>query len=137
MEDARMKILHVGKFYPPHMGGIETHVQVLCRELQKRVDVEVLVASETQETEEFWDDEVKVTRVGTRFKLSGAPICPALSGRIRRAKADIAHIHLPNPPAILSYLASGHRGKVIATYHSDIVRQELMAKAFDPILRRF
>lgn len=137
MIDKAMKVLHVGKFYPPHMGGIETHVQVLCRQLQKRVDVEVLVASETKDDEEFWDDGVKVTRVGTRFKLSGAPVCPGLSGKIRRAKADLVHLHLPNPPAILSYLASGHRGQVVATYHSDIVRQQLLAKAFDPILRLF
>ena len=137
MTAKRMKILHVGKFYPPHMGGIETHVQVLCRELQKRVDVEVLVASETKNDEEFWDEGVKVTRVGTRFKLSGAPVCPGLSGKIRRAKADVVHLHLPNPPAILSYLASGHRGEVVATYHSDIVRQQFLAKAFDPILRFF
>ncbi len=137
MIDGRMKVLHVGKFYPPHMGGIETHVQVLCRELQKLVDVEVLVASETKDDEELWDDRVKVTRVGTRFKLSGAPVCPGLSRKIRRAKADIVHLHLPNPPAILSYLASGHRGQVVATYHSDIVRQQFLAKAFDPILRLF
>ncbi len=137
MSGERMKVLHVGKFYPPHMGGIETHVQVLCRKLQERANVEVLVASETNDEEVFWDDRVKVTRVGTRLKLSGAPLCPGLSGKIRRAKADIVHLHLPNPPAILSYLASGHRGQVVATYHSDIVRQQFLAKAFDPILRLF
>jgi rhamnosyl/mannosyltransferase len=133
----RIKVLHVGKFYPPHMGGIETHVQVLSRELQKRADVEVLVASETKDDEEFWDEGVKVTRVGTRFKVSGAPVCPSLSSKIRHAKADIVHLHLPNPPAILSYLASGYRGPVVATYHSDIVRQQFLAKAFDPVLRFF
>src|SRR6185436_9399810 len=133
----RMKVLQVGKFYPPHMGGIETHVQVLCRELQKRADVEVLVASETKDDEEFWDEGVKVTRVGTRFKVSGAPVCPRLSSKIRRAKADLVHLHLPNPPAILSYLASGYRGPVVATYHSDIVRQQFVAKAFDPSLQFF
>lgn len=137
MIDGRMKVLHVGKFYPPHMGGIETHVQVLCRKLQQLVDVEVLVAAETNADEEFWDEGVKVTRVGTRFKLSGAPVCPGLTRRITRAQADIVHLHLPNPPAILSYLASGHRGPVVATYHSDIVRQQFLAKAFDPILRSF
>jgi rhamnosyl/mannosyltransferase len=119
------------------MGGIETHTQVLCKELQRSFDVEVLVASETSETKEFRDEDVKVTRVGTSFKVSGAPVCPSLSSKIRRAKADIVHLHLPNPPAILSYLLSGYRGPVIATYHSDIVRQQWMAKAFDPILRLF
>ena len=137
MTNSRMKVLHLGKFYPPHMGGIETHVQVLAWELQQRVDVEVLVASETTEDEEFVDGDIKVTRVGTRFKISGAPVCPGLARRIRLAKADIVHLHLPNPPAILSYLASGQRGPVIATYHSDIVRQQFLAKAFDPILRIF
>jgi rhamnosyl/mannosyltransferase len=119
------------------MGGIETHVQVLCRQLQKHADVEVLVASETKDTEEFCDGQVKVTRLGTRFMFSSTPICPALAGKIRRAKADIVHLHLPNPAAILSFLASGYRGPVIATYHSDIVRQAWMARAFDPILRLF
>ena len=137
MSNERMKILHIGKFYPPHMGGIETHVQVLCRELQKRADVEVLVASETKKDEQFWDEQVKVTRVGTSFKISGAPVCPSLTRKIRKAKADIIHIHLPNPPAILSLLASGFRTPVVATYHSDIVRQQRLATAFDPILSFF
>lgn len=132
-----MKVLQVGKFYPPHMGGIETHVQVLCRQLQGRADVEVLVANESKETEEFWDDEIKVTRLATRFNFSTAPICPQLPGSIRRAKADIVHLHLPNPPAILWFLANGYRGPVIAAYHSDKVRQAWMAKAFDPILSLF
>jgi rhamnosyl/mannosyltransferase len=137
MSNRRVKVLHVGKFYPPHMGGIETHMQVLCRELQNEIDVEVLVANDTARDEESWEGRVKITRVGTRFSISSAPICPSLPAKIRRAKADIVHLHLPNPPAILALLASGYRGAVMATYHSDIVRQEKMARLFDPILRKF
>ena len=137
MANNRIKVLHVGKFYPPHMGGIETHLQVLCRELQSEIDLEVLVANDGARDEEFWEGRVKVTRVGTPFSISSAPVCPSLPAKIRRAKADIVHLHLPNPPAILALLASGYRGAVIATYHSDIVRQEKMAKLFDPILRTF
>lgn len=132
-----MKVLQVGKFYPPHMGGIETHMQVLCRELQDAVDVEVLVANDTSRDEESWEGRVKITRVGTRFSISSAPVCPSLPTKIRRAKAEIVHLHLPNPPAILALLASRYRGLVVATYHSDIVRQEKMAKLFDPILHAF
>jgi len=119
------------------MGGIETHVQVLCRELQKYVDVEVLVASDTTADDEFRDGDVKVTRVGTSFSASSAPVSFALPRLIRHAEADIIHLHLPNPPAILALLLSGYRGKVIATYHSDIVRQQFMGKLFEPILRLF
>src|SRR5262249_47101797 len=116
---------------------IETHMQVLCRELQNEIDVEVLVANDSARDEESWEGRVKITRVGTRFSISSAPVCPSLPAKIRLAKADIVHLHLPNPPAMLALVASGYRGAVIATYHSDIVRQEKMAKLFDPILRTF
>src|ERR1043165_8290965 len=135
--DQRLRILHVGKFYPPHMGGIETHLQVLCSELQNEVDVEALVANDTSRDEESWEGRVKITRVGTRLSISSAPVCPSLPAKIRRAKAEIVHLHLPNPPAILALLASRYRGPVVATYHSDIVRQEKMAKLFDPVLHAF
>src|ERR1041385_3066906 len=137
MSDSRMKVLHVGKFYPPHMGGIETHMQILCRQLQSEIDLEVLVASDSPRDEELWEGAVKITRVGKRFAISGAPVCPSLPAKIRRSGADIVHLHLPNPPAILALLASGYRGAVITTYHSDIVRQERMAKLFEPILHLF
>jgi rhamnosyl/mannosyltransferase len=67
--------------------------------------------------------------------LQSAPICPDLVRRIRHAAADIIHIHWPNPSAVLAYLASGHRGRLIITYHSDVVRQRTLAAAFTPILR--
>jgi glycosyltransferase involved in cell wall biosynthesis len=44
------------------------------------------------------------------------------------------HLHLPNPAAAAAWLASGNRGKLIITYHSDIVRQKYIAKVVEPIL---
>jgi glycosyltransferase involved in cell wall biosynthesis len=131
-----LRVLHVGKFYPPHKGGMESHLHALCGQLRGRLDVEVLVSSDDRRTTEEVVDSVKVTRVGTLFDLAAAPVCPETVGRIRRSRADIVHIHLPHPTAILAYLASGHRGRLVFTYHSDIVRQKVLSKLFWPVLRR-
>ena len=40
-----MKILHVGKYYPPVPGGMERVLQLLCEGERREVDSRVLVAS--------------------------------------------------------------------------------------------
>jgi glycosyltransferase involved in cell wall biosynthesis len=131
-----LKALHVGKFYPPYMGGMETHLQALCESLQPRINVQVIVANQHRQSVIDQVHGVNVTRAGSLFNLSTAPICPRMIRAMRTARADLMHIHLPNPMAILAYFASGYRGKLVVTYHSDIVRQKAVGRAFEPILRR-
>ena len=56
---------------------------------------------------------------------------------IRSARADLVHVHLPNPAAVVAMLASGYRGPTIVTWHSDVVRQRVLAKLFQPLLNVF
>lgn len=135
-DSSRLRVLHVGKFYPPTMGGIETHLQNLCNELRDHVDVKVLVSNAGPDTVEDMVDGIPVTRVGTKATLSAAPISPGLVSRIRRETADIVHLHHPNPIAVMAYLMSGNRGKLVITYHSDIVRQKSLGRLFQPFLER-
>jgi glycosyltransferase involved in cell wall biosynthesis len=130
----KLKVLQIGKFYPPHMGGIETHLEGLCSELRKFVDLRVVVASDNKRTTNQVLDDVAVLRAGTICTLASAPICPQMVSQIRKAKADVVHLHLPNPAAVLAYLASRHRGPLILTYHSDTVRQKVLGRLFQPIL---
>jgi len=132
----RPRVLHVGKFYPPHMGGIETHLQTLCRELNKSVDLRVVVASDDNRKTEEPVEGVEVVRVPTWLTLASTPLCPGMIAEIRRSEADIVHIHLPNPMAVLAYLASGHKGHLVVTYHSDTVRQKVLGALFEPFLHR-
>ncbi len=134
--EKKLRVLQVGKFYPPHAGGMESHLEALCTQLKNSVDLEVLVSSSNGDrTIREVVDGVKVTRLSKLFSLRSAPICPQMVSHIRASNADIVHLHLPNPGAILSYLASGHRGRLVVTYHSDIVRQKVLSRFFDPILR--
>lgn len=130
-----LRVLHLGKFYPPHPGGMETHLQALSEELRHALEVEVLVAGDGRETIEETIGGVSVTRLGTLMNFGAAPVCPQMVGRIRGSKADIIHLHWPNPTAVLAYLRSGHPGQLVFTYHSDIIRQRFLRKPFWPLLR--
>jgi glycosyltransferase involved in cell wall biosynthesis len=131
----RLRVLHIGNFYTPHMGGIETHLQALCSALRDEVDLRVIVSSDDNHTVEHTLDGVPVHRIATLLTAFSTPICPAMVARIRASRADLVHIHLPNPTAVLAYLASGHRGRLVITYHSDTVRQKVMGRLFEPFLQ--
>lgn len=129
-----MRVLHVGKFYPPYRGGMETHLKVLCEEIRDTVDLSVVVANDGRERVDEVVDGIEVTRLGTLFNLSSAQVCPQLVSHIRRSRADVVHLHYPNPTAILAYFAAGAPGHLVITYHSDIVRQKVLGAAFSPFL---
>jgi glycosyltransferase involved in cell wall biosynthesis len=130
-----MKVLQIGKYYPPHKGGMETHLQTLCTGLRNQMQIEVLVANDVCATERELVEGVSVSRLATVTTLASTPICPSLVSRISASQSDIVHIHLPNPAAVLAYLASGHRGRLIVTYHSDIIRQKLLGRLHEPFLQ--
>ncbi|HUX33552.1 MAG TPA: glycosyltransferase [Gemmatimonadaceae bacterium] len=132
---AELRVLQVGKFYPPDEGGMESHLEGLCRHLSPHARLEVLVASRSRQTTHETIDGVSVTRVGTVATIRSAPVCPELRWRIRQSDADVIHLHHPNPSAFLSYLVSGHRGRLIVTYHSDVVQQRLLNAVYEPIVR--
>ena len=133
----KLSVLHVGKFYPPHKGGMEIHLKDLCERLRHSVDTEVLVAGSSSRNSSESINGVRVTRAATLFDFNAAPVCPGMVRLIRQNSADIIHMHFPNPTGILAYLAAGHSGRLVVTYHSDIIRQKIMGRGFQPILDRF
>jgi len=130
---APLSVLHLGKFYPPYRGGIESHLHALCRELTKSITVNVIVANETRRLHEGEVEGVRVRRLPRLFNLSATPVCPSIVREIRRTDADLIHLHLPNPLAAFAYLASAHKGRLVITWHSDIVRQKTIGKMLRPL----
>ena len=136
MGPKKISVLQVGKYYPPVRGGIETHLEMLARGLVRsgEVELQVIVANEGPRSTSSRPDGVPLQRLGTACKVAGAPVCPRLLGVLRRSRADILHVHSPHPTALLAYLASGFRGRLVLTYHSDIVRQRVLGRLVGPIL---
>lgn len=127
-------ILHVGKFYPPHHGGMETHLYDLATRQAKFSQVSVIVANTSKSTERTTMDGVHVVRCASFGQVASMPICLNLVREIRRHPAKIIHLHTPNPGAALAYLMSGHRGKLVITHHSDTLGREILRKISDPFV---
>jgi len=129
-------ILHLGKFYPPHPGGMETHVRDLAVRQLAMGAVSVVVANSQCRDEHALIEGVSVTRVAKIATIASMPVCPGLIGAIRRHPADLVHLHMPNPGAAFSFLMSGHPGKLVITHHADTLGRKYLRALSNPFVRR-
>jgi glycosyltransferase involved in cell wall biosynthesis len=131
-----LRVLHVGKYYPPVPGGMERVVQMLCSVARDRLDSRVLAFSRGRTTSEEIVDGVPVTRVATFGQAGSVPIAPAFAAHLRRSTADVMIVHEPNPWALLSLLLARPRMPFAIWFHSDVVRPALQYRLFyAPIAR--
>ena len=130
------RILHIGKYYPPHVGGMETHLQYLVSYQSSRMAVRVVVANDRAVTRTEVLDGAKITRVASYGTVASQPVCPSLPWKLAGRGDSMVHLHLPNPWAAKAYLMSGHKGTLIVTHHSDTLGRSHLRKIVDPFMRR-
>jgi glycosyltransferase involved in cell wall biosynthesis len=135
-QDGRYTILHLGKYYPPHPGGMETHLRDLAIRQANSAQVHVIVANSAWRTERLTDEGVSVTRLGRLASIASMPVCPGLRPAIRNSPADLVHIHAPNPGAAFAFLASGHSAKLVVTHHADTIGRNFLRRFSDPVVTR-
>ncbi|HVV97871.1 MAG TPA: glycosyltransferase [Rhodanobacteraceae bacterium] len=123
-----MRILHIGKYYAPERGGIESQTQALCEWTAARGHT---VAALVHQRPGIWRTTretltgVDVRRVACIAAPVYTPISPtfpiALSRALREIEPDLLHVHLPNPSAF-ALLASRAARRVpwIVHWHADI-----------------
>ncbi|MBQ7026817.1 MAG: glycosyltransferase [Ruminococcus sp.] len=136
-----LRILEVNKAYYPHVGGIETLVQQYSEELGQLdgVKVKTLVCRDGRgKTVRERINGVDLTRAGSMGTYFSCPLSFSFIAEFRRmAKdADVVHIHLPFPLADAALLLSGFRGRVVLSWHSDIVKQKKLMTFFRPLINR-
>ena len=137
-EDLRVKILHVYKdFDPPIRGGMERHMALMCRFQRQWAEVEALTCSRSLRTHVVERDGTRVTEVGEWGRFQSAPASPLFPWYLRRIRADIVVVHVPNPTAELGWLLSRPSGKLVVRYHSDVVRQASAMKVYGPVQMNF
>lgn len=119
-----VKILVVGKFYPPVLGGIETHIRDLARTIGDKHELTLLVHNQGPETVEERVDGVRLIRAGTLFSALNQPVSPAMLNLVNEIEHDVVHLHAPNAWATLALLLARRRRPLIISHHADIIGRE-------------
>lgn len=137
----KFRILEVNKFYPPHIGGIETLVAQRARLLSKYPDVElcVLVCQEKGRGCREQRDGVTLIRCGSLGTYFSCPVSLSFLWEFRRLakQADVVEIHTPFPLGDLACLLSGYKGRVVIAWHSDVIKQKKLLQLYKPLLLHF
>jgi glycosyltransferase involved in cell wall biosynthesis len=130
-----IRILHLGKFYPPDNGGIESVTASLARgAVQAGYAVTVHCFEEHAKGDQI-DLGVHVSRVPLGIKIASQPLGFRYLWRGWRLvrKTDLVHIHVPNMLGALLVLFVPARVKVIVHWHSDVVGKGIMGRLFAPL----
>src|SRR4051812_48353043 len=149
-----LRICHLGKYYPPAPGGIETHVRTLAR-AQAALGASVRVACVNHlndrgrdvtsnrrgmtRTVEEDDAGVRVTRLGRSLHVAKLDLVPDLRSLFRELKhepVDVLHLHTPNPTMLLAVAALRPWAPLVITHHSDVVKQRKLYRVYGPMERR-
>ena len=137
---APLRVLQFGRFADAEYGGLERHVHDLVRALAGEADCVDLVADRgLQPFEGDWP--CKLVRSRALAVVASTPLCPGMpwiARALHRAQPfQIAHLHFPDPMSHLAALALPRTVRTVITWHSDIVRQKNILKAYWPFLKRF
>ncbi len=135
----RLRVCHLGKYYPPAPGGIETHVRTLAQ-AQAGLGAEVAVfcfQHEASPTARERDGAVEVSRFQRVASLAKLDLSAELCRALARVRADVIHMQAPNPAGVVAVLTARPRVPLVVTYQSDVVRQRLLAILFRPLERLF
>jgi rhamnosyl/mannosyltransferase len=135
-----MRVLHLGKYYPPVSGGIETITWDLVEGFNRRgIVCDVVVAgAEPRRIVDAYSTpnrSYRVIRAACKLTVASTPISPDYVRAFAEncAGYDVVILHMPNPLACLALLMSGFTGKVGLIWHSDVIKQKILLTAFRPL----
>lgn len=131
-----MKILQLGKHYPPFIGGTEKVIQVLTETLNALgISTDVLCSNTQNKFEEINFGNYKVYKTPRWFRVASTSISPLMIKKLSEIKNyyDIIHIHMPDPMANLALFLIQPKVKIVLQWHMDIVKQKILFYFYKPL----
>lgn len=130
-----MKVLHLSKFYPPEVGGIELFISDLVEQLSKHITCDMLCANTNNKTVVEKRETYTIIRAASYGSLFSTSIAPSMIGLLKEIgnKYDLIHLHLPNPLANIAYFMVRPDAKLVLHWHSDIIRQKKLMLFYRPL----
>lgn len=131
-----MKILQLGKFYPPVFGGIQNVMYEFATGLNdESIHCDVLCSNNKNIYEVTSYETYKVFKsksYGIHFSTSITPQMISILKKIQD-DYDVISIHFPDPMAAVALYMAKPKGKVVLHWHSDIIKQKYLLKLFEPL----
>ena len=136
-----MRVLHVYRtYFPETQGGLEEVIRQICLNTQRHsVESRVLCVSPTVAPRVVRRAEAAVYRARLHAEVASCSVSLQMLPIFRRLLrwADVVHYHFPWPFADVLHFLAGVRVPTVLTYHSDIVRQRVLARLYAPLRTRF
>lgn len=120
-----MRVLHVGKYFPPEPGGIERFLDALSRAQAETGLYPAVLAHDRRRSGVSHEAQRAIFRCRSRGQLLFTPLAPTwlswLGRAIREHQPDLLHLHLPNPAAFAALLLPAARSLPwVLHWHADV-----------------
>lgn len=146
-----MKVLHVGKYFPPYAGGMETYLRdLMAAQARQGLDPGALVHQSSislhsrEECVAAGEKQLPITRAAVWARFLFTPISPTFPWLLRKCmkqhKPDLLHIHMPNVSAFWAlFLPAARSVPWVIHWHADVLasRHSLGLRLFYLLYRPF
>ena len=128
------KVLMMSKYYKPVIGGVERVIENYVAGLKDKYELEMLVCRPKGKGKTEIIDDCLVTKATTYGIFRSVPISFDYLLKAKKVQNfDIVHVHMPFPLAVIALLLRNYKGKIIISWHSEIVRQKFSGFFYRPI----
>jgi len=130
-----MRVLQIGKFYPPDPGGVETASRQAAEALTRLGMPNAVLCFAGDGPYDDAAGPVPVTRAPVWATVSSQPVSFAYVRQVAAmaSRFDVLHVHYPNILAALALYLARPKAKVVLHWHSDVIGKKALLALARPL----